>query len=56
MPIEIRELVIRAEVNTKPDYSEPSIADDELKEALKLEIIDACMFQVKEIIQQSNQR
>jgi methylglyoxal synthase len=56
MPIEIRELVIRAEVNTKTSFSGPLYPDQEIKNELKKEIIEACMFQIKDLIRESNQR
>lgn len=56
MPVEIKELVIRATYNkSEKPRKEPS-ASGQLNEQAKMEIIEACVEQILEILEKKNRR
>lgn len=55
MPIEIRELVIRAEVSEPAQRQETPAAGNDLTD-MKQEIISECVEKVMEIIQRKSER
>ena len=55
MPVEIKELVIRATTTMEPDSDRPSINQSELAEEREV-IIEECVKQVLKILQRKKER